>query len=359
MRAVSFSLLVCAALAATLPAAARAQSIDDSCRAVQAMSAVQRVNALGSAGASYKPVLDEINRTLNQGASDIRAAEKNYADAVLPRAQALKRDNPAMTDEQAWNEAYRRTRDAVAANADAKADAALAAELIAQYKAHEGEKQIIIKAAAIPRPDNDRLTAAAAVGFVRDRGLSDGAYDLAQKSPTFRHLLGTLRASEIAAKAPGEVQSAPLAAALARAATAPAGIGFENAPDYDKLSPDDKLVARAAAHAASLVAEASAEGQRAELILDHLPDYIGDAKTRSVLTNSPTSATAREASAEVGKAVGGVVIRSEILERLNHLDLSDVQKRQDVAPAIAKKVEDTIKVIYHHVTGTAPPSDQP
>ena len=343
-------------LAIALTAPTVAQAVDDSCRAVQAMSAEQRVRALPPSAAN-QALLGEIRDKLQEGTEAIRAAEKDYANNVKPIFARVKDTNPNLSDYEAETRAYQQARENIAAGADARLDAALARELVVQANAHQGEKDIIVKVTAIPRPGDEGRVATQAMDLVRDRGLPGNAYDLAQKSPTFQHLLGTLRASQVAASAPAQMPAAPLAAALARAATAPAREGFDVPPPNEVLSPGDyKLVATASAHAAAEVAEANAERQRSGLILDHLQDYLGDAKTRTSLTQARSTATVREASAEVGEAINGVVMQRAVLERLNHLDLQPEAKKPNAASAIAKKVEDEVQIIYHHVRGTTPPS---
>jgi hypothetical protein len=172
-------------------------AMDRSCVAVQTTSASTKLEKLGSSGEEYKPVLEAIAKTQNDAVAKARPAEEAWIHLIAEKEAAIRAANPDASDGAVRTQLQRWVRQSV------EADNLLARQLVAQYELHIAEMNQKILSHQIPEPDNTRRIGALAGQYVAEHGSSGEIYDAVQQSPTFRHLISTLAAAEVARSARG------------------------------------------------------------------------------------------------------------------------------------------------------------
>src|ERR1700688_4332470 len=139
-RMVGISAVVILALAMT--AMSRAPAVDLSCMGVQTASAAVRINALGSAGDAYKPVLEQVREIQKKATDRIKRIEDDWKKTVGDFRDA----HPSVSDTEAMGQIRQ----------SAEMDNKLAKLAHAQYEVHVAEANQIVKVREIPLPNNQQ-----------------------------------------------------------------------------------------------------------------------------------------------------------------------------------------------------------
>ncbi len=196
MRSVSMALAVSIVI---IPAA---RAVDDSCRGVQAMATTRAFAALDPAAQErLRGEMSQIQALGSANAADIRQAEEDFTNLV----NGIRAANPGASEAQIEAQLFQQVRTTV------EADNIMARDAYLQAEAHEGERQMIVRAAAILAEANAQPRRLAAEEFAAASENGAQWSSAAMNNEAVQQLMSVQAASEAAAAAGREPNVAALA----------------------------------------------------------------------------------------------------------------------------------------------------